>query len=354
MFHRFWTVGHGGFYTEAVCIPGFQEIFDYVYDCGTKEKKSRIQRFVNKYVDELIARNKYTLDLIVISHIDDDHINQLDYLLRRLAVRNVKLKYFVMPYLTDLSKTFLRKRYKGIGKWFRDFIDDPESYVRNASNSEAQLKLIYRGKEPAEISPIDVEGFGFDERNARFVGMRNRTPVWALSFFQKGLEDTLINDFDTRMVKRYGKVSVRTIIEAERDHNFIDLRDIYKRSLKKTNDTSVCLKSHYLDSDAAIVLTGDCPVGECWSEFSNFFKLNALTHLHLYQLAHHGSTSAWKTKSSDKSITHDLQADLPACWFVAHSKKNNRHVSKKVMDEFFKRGRIVNELIGAMAYDYFP
>ena len=351
---RFWTVGHGGFYTETVKIPCITESFDYVYDCGAKEYKGRIRGFVDKFIGELVARKKFELDLIVISHIDDDHINCLDYLLQKLASNRIQLKYFVMPYLSDLPNVFLRKRYKKLGKWFREFMDNPEAYVRRTSNSEASLKLIYRGKQFTEIVPTQNEGFYYDDINSRIIGVRKGKPLWLLSFFQKGLDDILINTFETDVVKTYGRVSVRTIIEAERNRNFSNLRDIYKRTLKRTNDTSVCLKSHYLDRDSAIILTGDCPLGECWGDFSSFFSLATISHLCLYQLAHHGSTSAWKSRSSDKTITHSLQADLRACWFVAYSKKNNRHVSKKVLDEFSKRGRKVNELTATSTNDYFP
>lgn len=350
---KFWSVGHGGFYTESVYIKELSATFDYVYDCGTNEGKNRAYRLIDKYISDLVQQQKKSLDLIVISHIDSDHINCLDYLLNKMARSNIGLKNFVMPFLTDLQKVFYNKRFGRLGKWFREFIRDPESYMNQVLGGEISFYKIRQTEKPNgsdEIMAENRNGFYFNKKKA-FVAESNGKILWSLEFFRKIHDDTLISNFEARVLSVYGNVSVRTILEVERDKNFQDLREIYKDVLKKTNDTSVCLKSNYSNNDFAIILTGDCPIGECWDNFSKAFSLSKIRHLCCYMLPHHGSTSAWKINSSGKKITHTLQANLYPCWFVAHSKKNDKHVSKKVKTMLLRR---LEEITSNYCSDYFP
>lgn len=55
---KFWSVGHGGFYTESVYIIELSVTFDYVYDCGTNESKNHAYRLIDKYINELVQQQK--------------------------------------------------------------------------------------------------------------------------------------------------------------------------------------------------------------------------------------------------------------------------------------------------------
>lgn len=80
-------IGQGGFYTETFTDKN-NELFNMVYDCGSETDKSRhIVSYLNKY----ISGSKKSFDAVFISHLHNDHINGLDYLLQNTTVRNLFL-----------------------------------------------------------------------------------------------------------------------------------------------------------------------------------------------------------------------------------------------------------------------
>ena len=85
-------VGQGGFYTEI--LDNGHDKFTVVYDCGGTNQqtiKTRIDRFMGGELD-----NNRSIDAVFISHFHYDHINGLDYLLKKSNV-----KYLILPQLTD-------------------------------------------------------------------------------------------------------------------------------------------------------------------------------------------------------------------------------------------------------------
>ena len=78
------AVGHGALYIEEI-HPNNAVDRDlvYVYDCGSKTSKLIIDR-----IDENFEENQI-IDAVFISHLDDDHINGLDHLLRRCRVQHL-------------------------------------------------------------------------------------------------------------------------------------------------------------------------------------------------------------------------------------------------------------------------
>jgi hypothetical protein len=90
--HQFHAVGHGTFFTGVV-RGGAGDAFRWVYDCGSK-RRTRI----GKAIGRLAAWDHWppglTIDLVAISHFDDDHINGLEALLGRYRV-----KWLVLPYV---------------------------------------------------------------------------------------------------------------------------------------------------------------------------------------------------------------------------------------------------------------
>lgn len=79
-------VGQGAFYTERLDIDG--RIFNVVYDCGSgnlSNAPQRIQREISSYYTEVDD-----IDILFISHFDNDHINGIKELYRRTnKIRNI-------------------------------------------------------------------------------------------------------------------------------------------------------------------------------------------------------------------------------------------------------------------------
>lgn len=106
-------VGQGAFYTEELCYNG--KYFNAVYDCGTlttcknKTREELIEHRIKCYLSNL---KKTEIDIIFISHLHEDHINGIDYL-----IKNAKVKYLFLPQLISetIIETYLYN-YISVGK----------------------------------------------------------------------------------------------------------------------------------------------------------------------------------------------------------------------------------------------
>lgn len=82
----FQAVGHGTFFTgviETDAEPG-KKIFSWVYDCGAKSK-TRVERVIADV--DLSEIMPDSVDMFVLSHFDNDHVNGVEHFLRRRSVR---------------------------------------------------------------------------------------------------------------------------------------------------------------------------------------------------------------------------------------------------------------------------
>jgi hypothetical protein len=109
-------VGQGGLF-EGVVDAGSTPL-RWVYDCGSNQKEA-LSREVNSL--------RGPIDLLFLSHLDDDHVSGLDILLARHKAAEV-----ILPYLTDvgrllaLGKAISDGRLSGL---FVDFLSNPSDWL---------------------------------------------------------------------------------------------------------------------------------------------------------------------------------------------------------------------------------
>lgn len=84
---RFQAVGHGTFFT-GLAASDDDDAFSWIYDCGSKRKK----RLTATMDDILMLPDQ--INMLVLSHFDDDHVNGVEYLLTQRCVQ-----WLVIPYL---------------------------------------------------------------------------------------------------------------------------------------------------------------------------------------------------------------------------------------------------------------
>ena len=89
---EFQAVGHGTFFAGiAWRLDGCGTVFRWVYDCGSKRTK-RIATAIGA-----LPHGFEQIDLLVISHFDDDHINGIEELIRTRRVCRLALPYLDFP-----------------------------------------------------------------------------------------------------------------------------------------------------------------------------------------------------------------------------------------------------------------
>lgn len=133
------AVGHGGFHTASVQVGGAK--FRYVYDCGAK-KRRLLCNTIHDHADSIVDTDR-RIDLVVLSHLDDDHVNGVDDLLGACAVETV-----VLPYLSAVERVFVaarssrRDRLSATGQ---DFIAAPGPWLRD--HGVARVVFVRGGEE---------------------------------------------------------------------------------------------------------------------------------------------------------------------------------------------------------------
>ena len=120
-FHR---VGQGLFYDGTINLVNSKCIrLDFVYDCGST-RKNIIKREVNRYKNYHLASKH--LDMLIISHLHNDHVSGLDELLQ-----DIRVDYVFLPYLSPAERLILALMYPDMPAWYYDFLHDPIIYLLN-------------------------------------------------------------------------------------------------------------------------------------------------------------------------------------------------------------------------------
>jgi len=135
---RQYAVGQGGFHLGELVAPGENSLihqgqgtveifanrkFNYVYDCGSRQH--RRCRFVIDRVARSLPERR--IDLLFLSHFDDDHVNGVPDLLG--VPHGIKVDTIVMPWVDDVERliSFGRSYSKrsATSAFFRGLVTDP-------------------------------------------------------------------------------------------------------------------------------------------------------------------------------------------------------------------------------------
>jgi beta-lactamase superfamily II metal-dependent hydrolase len=139
----FMPVGQGAFYVEK-----FNDDFTVVYDCGSYKSTSRIEENIkNSIIDTKI-------DLLVISHYHEDHINGLEYLFK-----NFNIKRMLMPYLNLIEKieSFIYEDTKNnSNNFYKDFCVEPSEAIRNHFGKSTEITFVHP-EQSEQTNEIDIE-----------------------------------------------------------------------------------------------------------------------------------------------------------------------------------------------------
>lgn len=133
----FYPIGQGGFYTEKHIDINI----NVVYDCGTKSSGGQIEKKIRN------AFHKETIDILFLSHFDEDHVNKIHLLQETNTIRMV-----VLPLLEKIDKILLLNIYSSLGfTTVSNLLRSPDEFFRGS-------KIIYvrAGNEESDGEEDDV------------------------------------------------------------------------------------------------------------------------------------------------------------------------------------------------------
>lgn len=256
----FHDVGQGLFYTGHIFNENND--FHFAYDCGTDSTRKYIRREIENF-KYLVNRSTNKLDLLVLSHFDSDHVNQLDILLNNLQVDTV-----LIPYLKPIHRLILAIKFSAESDAYYEFLSNPINYFLTRG---VRKVIILGGSEPAkevdfpdnipELPDNDLliklmnddklkadvlmsESLEDDKRlifvkHDGFIFYKN---LWFFRFFNRSSSEEELEEF-SKLLKseKYDLSSIDKVVEVITDiEKRVRIKEIYKE-IWKINDTSIVM-----------------------------------------------------------------------------------------------------------------
>ncbi|KXT66001.1 MBL fold metallo-hydrolase [Streptococcus sp. DD04] len=357
-------VGQGGF-----CVETFRLERDYhvIYDCGSLTDVNLVKNHIRNYFD---PREK--IDAVFISHLDNDHINGLPYLLKYCDVKRI---YF--PIITSGVKTFLKIKTllnpKFSTSFAGQFISNPRQAIRDINDGEVQLFQIQEiGNEsytPDEsrletiLSGQNLMGqiLGDSQLDWEFVPFNFRQ-VSRIEKFQKNLETMFpsyifsgrLTEYDVEKLYKQdsqkvkeaykkvpGKLNVNsmTLFSGSKDYRVADISNASNAWFK-----SHCRCYYYrFRNQSGCLYTGDYDARgkRKWEDLKTAYN-KYWDYVGCIQIPHHGSKHNYNTKLTD----------WDAFYFICAGSKNTyQHPHSSVIRDIMLKNKIyanVNEHIGSI------
>ena len=318
---EFWNVGQGLFSSGRIQM-GDAPAFHWVYDCGSASKNH--QNLLSKAIvsmDKLYSTN--IIDLMAISHFDEDHINGVNQLLKNKTVRYWLLPYYpleqrlIIAYLKNISSEdalfefylspikYLSEHYK-IENIVLTFPDDysktlDEILTQEEFNNILTNVILYKESELPNV--LDIEFFPYNvpfsfvrNCNKRVSGLLNNvTQAINTKPFNIGNVTNVYNNFFQFRHKKDSKY--KNIISTF----------LYIRSLSDSMFSRMCYQDldgggwhSNLNNKDAILYSGDGYL-KTKKQIDNFEKSlgkDRIAKIACLQVPHHGSHSNWKLSLS--------------------------------------------------------
>lgn len=163
-----WGVGHGGFHSQSIFFQeqvrnptaaiGNGSWVRVIYDFGSGSKnhpRAALSDALNRMLNGV--DKKSTIDLLVISHFDQDHVNGLNVLSAELEKKKINVARVWAPALTKIEALFAITTSDLTDgpeqESYATFLDDPNERFRELFGRDVEVTPITPDNEPIPLSP---------------------------------------------------------------------------------------------------------------------------------------------------------------------------------------------------------
>lgn len=302
----FMPVGQGAFYIEK-----FNDGFTVVYDCGSYKNTSIVEENIeNSILDKKI-------DLLVISHYHEDHINGLEYLFNKFDIKRM-----LMPYLdlTEKIESFVDADIKNSSNdFYKDFCVDPNEVLSRKFGKSSEITFVHPEQNPpAPPNEIDIQNLNDNINSGDKITYNNKINNYTWSYIPFNFQDikrteqfkvitdklsiSTINEFKDYYIRNkddFIKIYKKDMIGDINTNSLVLYSGAYsniktttysrKKSFSFIQNISGCL---YLgDYDAK----GKQKIEELEEKYKSFYK-----EISTIQIPHHGSKHNYNQKLNFK------------------------------------------------------
>ncbi|WP_339005847.1 MBL fold metallo-hydrolase [Fusobacterium polymorphum] len=347
MFKRFiLPVGQGAFYVEK-----FENKKNIIYDCGSMHNKNKIPNLI-----ENCFKKNEIIEAIFISHLDEDHMNGVEELLKKCEVKRI-----CFPLITEEMKLILKIKImieEAIGssysEFVKEFIENPEEAIKKIiekkkielieilpmgeENKKEIDKEIIKNNKIKRIEKKSGEDIAQEIKGLEYNG--NKWELIPYNFKQ----ETRINEFKKNLKKEFkDEISLEKVEEIwknNKDSSKEKIKKAYKNIKGSLNTNSMTLfsgiiqdeKSYYNTSisnyiyiKVGCLYTGDYEAKgkNKWETLEKAYQ-NYWKWIGFIQVPHHGSSH----NCNDNLINKN------AIYFISVGEKNRyKHPSPEVVHD---------------------
>lgn len=392
----FHAVGNGTLFSGQIQNIQNSEVFNWLYDCGSTSLKT-IGNTLTNLPNWFQSHN--TIDMLVISHFDNDHVNGLEILLKNFYVKKLVLPFTEWPQsIREIS--ILGK--KGITPSIALFQLNPAKWLQlnGFENRINEIVLVKGGESPnsdileSDNNLVDNPDLPIDSTTSVFFEFdtsvqKSSIKLLKINHFQSFKDSSGSFEFmfynaeksfsELGLIyevggKRFAKKSrqeisivkadiEKTIISLGLDQQITNLPKDWRKKLKhcyekhfgKTgkakNNISLCMYAAPLDinlqkSRYATLLTGDINLSSnVIDDMEAHLGINRWDSLGIVQVPHHGSQHSWTVGNTARFI--------PAT-FVQCATPTKLHPHSKVVADLASYGarvRVANRQL-PVAYSF--
>lgn len=269
----FHSVGQGLFYSGSIYTSNSS--FNIIYDCGGTVGNYRNKNANNQFLINAILQQPKQIDWLIISHLHDDHINGIPFLLKHSKVKQIILPYFDVQAYKNIFVAYIIANsifpntplFTLLCKWYRCIFDTDSSFMLN--NDMPDFKIHFISEKEQFLQPNGIP--------------------WMFKFFNKQVSQQKFQRFQNRLNLLLNGQTIEQYIYSAKG-NYALLKAQFSLIFKNNNLTSLVLL-HYKHNSIKTLLTGDI---ESDRGLNHRLELCCQNDNQLVmQTPHHGAKIAW-------------------------------------------------------------